>query len=73
MGKCKCGARPPVIQPEEKIQNELILDNRHKIHHIKKHINHSRRENNLLLYLLVGSIFVIILLVYLGRKCDIST
>lgn len=73
MGKCKCGAKP-VIKPEEQIQNELILDNREKIQHIKKQMKKTNQSmdqpnNNLLLYLLfVGVIIIIILLI--TRKCQ---
>lgn len=66
MGKCNCGAKP-VIEPEEKIQNELILDNREKIQHIKKQMK--QPNNNYMLYLLfVGILIIIILLI--TRKCQ---
>ena len=68
MGKCNCGAKP-VIEPEEKIQNELILDNREKIHHIKKHIKQNEPNNNFMLYLLFAGILIIIILL-ITRKCQ---
>ena len=68
MGKCKCGAKP-VIEPEEKIQNELILDNRDKIQHIKKHIKKNNPNNNFMLYLLFAGILIIIILL-ITRKCQ---
>ena len=73
MGKCNCGAKP-VIEAEEKIQNELILDNREKIQHIKKQMkqnNYSMEQpnNNLIVYLLFASILIIIILL-ITRKCQ---
>ena len=70
MGTCNCGKNPPVISPQEKIEQQLPKKQTEKQKPvvIQRQYNIDSSNNYLLYALVIGVIAIIYLL--LNRKCE---
>jgi hypothetical protein len=66
MGTCNCGRNPPVISPQEKLEQQLPAKPKPVV--IQRQYNIESSNNYLLYALIIGVIAIIFLL--LNRKCE---
>ena len=68
MGTCNCGRNPPVISPQEKLEQQLPKKQIQKPIVIQRQYNIESSNNYLLYALIIGVIAIIYLL--LNQKCE---